>query len=195
MSGRRRSAVAAVGASAAAAMAAPALVFAANVIFNPSFGHGLHGWRSAVVARGSLSGYPHVSAPRTPVEPLLKCERSQRHHSYLQMDVPGGSAAYVEQSVIVPLNPTHLKFRAWGDLEPVKVTVSIVNGLRVRRLLSFTAPTLRASPIACSKRKPVTESAGVARYAGQAVGVRIEATARGATGTLVDFDSFMLAGR
>jgi hypothetical protein len=28
--------------------------------------------------------------------------------------------AYVEQEIIVPVNPGRLTFRTWGDLEPVK---------------------------------------------------------------------------
>jgi hypothetical protein len=132
---------------------------------------------------------------RTPLEPVLKCERAQRHHPYLQFDVPGGADGYVEQSIIVPVNPARLRFRTWGDLEPVTATVSIVNGLTVHHLLSYRPPALRASPGSCSHSKPTTKSLDLRRYAGQAVALRIEATASGAQGTIADFDSFTLTGR
>jgi hypothetical protein len=192
----RRLTTIAIGALASGAMLLAGPVEAgANVIYNPSFGRGLVGWHTGVISRGIYPGYPHVSVLRTPAEPVLKCERAQKHHPYLQFDVPGGSSGYVEQSIIVPVRPGRLSFRTWGDLEAVQATISIVNGLTVRRLLSFKPPTLRATPTSCSHLKPITKSLNLARYAGQAVGLRIQATAHGAHGTIVDFDSFMLSGR
>jgi hypothetical protein len=189
----RRIALAALAIS--TVFAADSAVVGANVIYDPNFGHGLHGWRTVVIAHGTTPGYPHVSVLRTPPEALLKCERRQRHHSYLQMDVPTAANAYVEQSIIVPASPGRLRFRTWGDLEPVKASISIVNGTVAHRLLSFTPPLLRATPTTCSHRKPLTVSLNVARWAGQAVGVRIQASARAAAGTIADFDSFELSGR
>jgi len=177
----------------AAAVALP-VASAANVIYNGGFGHGLRGWQTVVVARGIYPGYPRVSVRHTPPRPILKCRRARRGRPYLQMDVPGGANAYVEQSIIVPVRPGRLTVRAWGDLEPVRATVSIVNGPRVNKLISFLAPQLRAGPSGCSGRRPVTESLSMSRYAGQAVGLRIQATAQGPPGALVDFDQLALAG-
>jgi hypothetical protein len=111
------------------------------------------------------------------------------------MEVPGGSAAYIEQSMIIPVNPGRLTFRTWGDLEPVTATLSIVDGPAVHRLLSFMPPGLRASPGSCSHRQPITESVNMARYAGQNLGIRIQATARGVQGAIADFDAFQLTER
>jgi hypothetical protein len=186
----------AIGALAGGVLAVAAgLAAAANVIYNPSFGHGLRGWHTMVLARGIAPGYPRISVLRTPPEPILKCERSHRHRPYLQMEVPGGAAGYFEQSIIVPVRPGRLTFRTWGDLEPVKATVSIADGTVVHRLLSFSPPTLRASPTTCSHLKPIIKSLNVKRYAGQAVGLRIQATAGGTQGTTVDFDNFALSAR
>jgi hypothetical protein len=173
-------------------VAAPAAGGGPNAIYNPDFAHGLRGWRAVVVARGTDPGYPHISAPRAPLEPLLKCERGQRGHPYLELNVPAGSDGYVEQDIIVPVNPGRLTFRAWGGLEPVKASISIVDGPIVHRLLSYTPPALQATPTSCSSHKPVTESLNISRYAGQAVGLRIEATAIGLTGTVVDLDNVVL---
>ena len=170
------------------------LAAGANAIYNGGFGHGLRGWRTVVVTRGIYPGYPHVLVLHTPPRPILKCRRARRGRPYLQMDVPGGANAYVEQSIIVPVRPGRLTFRTWGDLGPVRATISVVNGPHVKNLISYVAPQLRASPTSCSGRKPVTESLSMSRYAGQAVGLRIQATAQGAQGALVDFDQLALGG-
>jgi hypothetical protein len=187
----------------------------ANVIYDGGFGHGLHGWLTKVLARGSQPGFPHVSVVRSPPQPLLRCNLRQRGHPYLQLDVPAGASAYVEQSIIVPVRPTHLTLRAWGDLEPVQAVVSIVNGTVPHPLRTFSPPLLRAplpvllpavppppapgssAPrVRCSGRKPVTLSLDVSRWSGQAVGLRVRASGgRGATGTLAAFDNFELGAR
>jgi hypothetical protein len=165
-----------------------------NVIYNPSFHNGLSGWRTAVLARGTDPGYPRVSVARTPTEPLLKCDKAQKGHPYLELDVPAGAGAFVEQDIIVPVNPGRLTLRTWGDLEPVKASVSIVDGPSVHRLLSYTPPVLQASPVGCSGRKPITESLNMSRYAGQAVGLRIQATSQGTAGTALNLDNVALNG-
>ena len=174
------------------ALARPA---AANVIFNPSFGSGLSGWRTIVLAKGREPGYPHVLMLTTPREPLLKCDRAQTHHHFLQLNVPAGAAAFVEQSIIIPVRPSRLTFRTWGQLERVNVTVSIVSGPLVHRLLSYAPPPLGASPSGCSGKRPLTESLDVGHYAGQAVGLRVQATSQALSGALADFDSFSLGAR
>jgi hypothetical protein len=175
-------------------MVAEASAGGPNVIYNPSFHHGLSGWRTAVLARGTDPGYPRVSVPRTLAEPILKCDKAQKGRPYLELDVPAGAAAYVEQDIIVPVNPGRLTFRTWGDLEPVKASISIVDGPIVHRLLSYSPPALQASPVGCSGLKPITESLNMSRYAGQAVGLRIQATSQAATGTALDLDNLALNG-
>jgi hypothetical protein len=166
-----------------------------NVIYNSSFAHGLRGWRTAVLARGSDPGYPRFSALRTPAEPGLKCDKGQKGHPYLELNVPAGASGYVEQDIIVPVNPGRLTFRTWGDLEAVKASVSIVDGPIVHRLLSYTPPALQAaSPTGCSGSKPITESLSMTHYAGQAVGVRIQASSPDPTGAGVNLDDFALSG-
>jgi hypothetical protein len=176
----------------AVSVTAQAAVAEANVIYNPNFSHGLRGWRAAVVAHGTDAGFPHISVVHTAPEPMLKCDKAQRAHPYLEIDVPGGADGYVEQNIIVPVNPGRLTFRTWGGLEPVKVSVSIVDGPLVHQLRSFNPPTLQASPTGCSNAKPITESFNVSRYSGEAVGLRIQATSEDLTGAGVDFDSFAL---
>jgi hypothetical protein len=195
----RRRQLSAIAIGALTMSVAPVMAQAAaggpNAIYNPDFAHGLRGWRTVVVARGTDPGYPHISVPRAPVEPLLKCVRAQRGHPYLELNVPAGSNGYVEQDIIVPVNPGRLTFRTWGDLEPVKATISIVDGPIVHKLLSYTPPPLQATPTSCSSHRPITESLDISRYAGQAVGLRIQATAIGLTGTVVDLDNVGLGGR
>jgi hypothetical protein len=175
-------------------VAAVAAAGGPNVIYNSSFSHGLRGWRTAVLARGSDPGYPRISVLRAPVEPMLQCDKGQKGHPYLELNVPDGASGYVEQDIIVPVNPGRLTFRTWGDLEPVKASVSIVDGPIVHRLLSYTPPDLEASPSGCSGVKPITESLNMGRYAGEAVGLRIQASSQEPSGTAVDVDDFQLNG-
>jgi hypothetical protein len=77
----------------------------------------------------------------------------------------------------------------------VNVTVSIVSGPFVHRLLSYAPPPLGASPSGCSGKRPLTESLDVGHYAGQAVGLRVQATSQALSGALADFDSFSLGVR
>jgi len=177
------------------ATAAEAFAAGPNAIYNGAFGHGLHGWRVVTVAPGTLPGYPRISVVQTPREPILKCERKQRNHPFLQMNVPDGANGYVEQDIILPAAPGQLRFRAWGDLEPVKVAVSLVAGPIIHRLLTFTVPALLANPSTCSGGRPFAESLNVARYAGEAVGLRVRATSHGAEGAIADFDDFVLGER
>jgi hypothetical protein len=199
---------------AVAAAAVPVICFGpaatsagANVIYDGGFGHGLNGWLTKVLARGSQPGFPHVFVVHSPPEAVLKCNRAQRGHPYLQFDVPAGASAYVEQSIIVPVGAGRLTLRAWGDLEPVSAVVSIVNGTVPHPLRSFTPPLLRqvlppapaaapapvAAPrVTCSHRKPLFLSFDVSRWRGQAVGLRVRASGRGAAGTIADFDWFSL---
>jgi hypothetical protein len=186
--------IAAVAASTALTVAqAPAA--GPNVIYNPSFASGLRGWRTVVVAKGRDPGYPHILALSTPREPLQKCDGAQRHHPFLQLNVPAGASGYVEQGIIVPVTPGRLTFRTWGQLERVNVTVSVTSGPFVHRLLSYAPPLLEASPSRCSGMRPLTESLNVTRYAGQAVGLRIQASSQGLNGAIADFDTFILAAR
>jgi hypothetical protein len=171
------------------AIAAPAR---ANVIFNPSFAQGLEGWKAVAQAKGALPGYPHILALKRVFEPLRKCDRSQRGHPFLQLNVPAGSAAYVEQGIIVPAHPGHLRFRTWGGRAPVKVTVSIRSGPFAHPLLTFTTPALLAGPAGCSKMRPRIVSLKMGRFAGQAVALRIRATAQGSDAAFADFDGFEL---
>jgi hypothetical protein len=175
-------------------LGSPALA-GTNVIYNASFANGLRGWRTIVLAKGTEPGYPHILVLATPFEPLLKCERSQRGHRFLQLNVPAGASASVEQSIIVPVNPGHLTLRAWGQLEPVKVTISLLSGPFAHRLATFTPPPLQASPSTCSKRKPLRESLSIARYAGQALSLRIQASSHALSGAIADFDRLSLEAR
>jgi hypothetical protein len=180
----------------------------ANVIFNGGFGHGLQGWLTKVLARGSKPGFPHVFVAHSAPQPLPRCNRPRRGHPYLQLDVPAGASAYVEQSIIVPVRPARLTLRAWGDLEPVQAVVSIVDGTVPHPLRTFTPPPLRAAApagpsappssapaVRCSGLKPITLSLDVSRWSGQAVGLRVRASGRGGAGSLADFDSFQLGAR
>jgi hypothetical protein len=45
-----------------------------------------------------------------------------------------------------------------------------------------------------SCRKPITESLNITRYAGQAVGLWIQATSQAAAGTVLSLDNFVLSG-
>ena len=179
----------AVAAVLSLAFAAPAR---ANAINNPSFAQGLEGWKAVAQAKGALPGYPHILALEKPVQPLGRCDRSLRGHPFLQLNVPAGAAAYVEQGIIVPVHPGHLRFVVWGGRAPVKVTVSIRSGPFAHPLLTFTAPALLASPAGCSKLRPRTLSFRMARFAGQAVALRIRATSQGTEAAFADFNGFEL---
>jgi hypothetical protein len=48
--------------------------------------------------------------------------------------------------------------------------------------------------VGCSGSKPITESLNMSRYAGQAVGLRIQATSQGAAGTALNLDNCALGG-
>jgi hypothetical protein len=171
------------------ALAGPAR---ANAIYNPSFTQGLEGWKAVAQAKGTLPGYPHILALKRLFAPMRKCDRSQRGHAFLQLNVPAGAAAFVEQGIIVPVHPGHLRFRTWGGRAAVKVRVSILSGPFLHPQLTFTAPALLASPTSCSKLRPRTVSLNMDRFAGQAVALRIRATSQGTEAAFADFDSFEL---
>jgi hypothetical protein len=186
---RRRSGALAVAAALGLGLAAPAR---ANVIFNPSFARGLEGWKAVAQAKGALPGYPHILALKRLAAPLRRCDRAQRGHPFLQLNVPAGAAAYVEQGIIVPVHPRRLRFVAWGGRAPVKVVVSIRSGPFGHRLLTFAPPALLGSPTGCSKLRPRTVSLKVGGFAGQAVALRIRATSQGSEAAFADFTGFEL---
>jgi hypothetical protein len=64
---------------------------------------------------------------------MLKCDKAQKAHPYVELNVPDGASGYVEQNIIVPVNPGRLTFRTWGNLEAVMASVSIVDGPTVHR--------------------------------------------------------------
>jgi hypothetical protein len=102
----------------------------------------------------------------------------------------------VQQQLSVPAAPGPLTFRTWGNLEPVQVTVSAVTvatGM-AHPLLAYSPPTLQGSMGSCSGLKPIPESLSLAAYAGQTIGLRLEATSSGTAGTIADFDDFALTG-
>jgi hypothetical protein len=185
----RRSAALAVATALSLALAAPSR---ANVIFNPSFAQGLEGWNTVVQSKGALPGYPHILALKRLFAPVRKCDRAQRGHSFLQLNVPAGAAAYVEQEIIVPVHPGRLRFVTWGGHAPVKVTVSIHSGPFGRRLLTLTPPALLVSPTDCSKLRPRAVSLKMGGFSGQAVALRIRATSQGTEAAFADFTSFDL---
>ena len=164
----------------------------ANVIYNPSFAQGLEGWKAVAQAKGALPGYPHILALKKPVAPLGRCDRSLRGHPFLQLNVPAGAAAYVEQGIIVPVHPRHLRFVTWGGRAPVRVTVSIRSGPFARPLLTFAAPALLTSPTGCAKLRPRALSFPMGRFAGQAVALRVRATSQGTEAAFADFNRFEL---
>jgi hypothetical protein len=159
-----------------------------NVISNGEFSQGLTGWTTQVV--GPYAGYPHFH-----VSTEAKCEPAQQGKPFLEIDVPGGARGYVQQQIAVPAAPGPLTFRTWGNLEPVQVTISAVTSDGVAHsLLAYSPPTLQGTVVSCSGLKPIPESLNVAAYAGQTIGLRLEATSTGHDGTIADFDDFSLIG-
>jgi len=168
-----------------------------NAITNGNFSAGLRGWSPEVVATGEFSGYPKI-AVATPNSPgwswMHQCDRSQGTKPFLSIDVPGGAAGYVQQQLSVPSKPGRLTFRTWGNLDPVQVTISIVtvrDGV-VRKVLSYSPPTLQSTPASCSGRGPVTKTVSVSAFAGQKIDLRVQATSSEENGTIADFDNFTL---
>ena len=184
----RRSPQRAAAVASAALLATVGTAAAANLIKNPKFASGLRHWRTGVVSSGSFPGYPHIA-----VATATHCTPAKPH---LEIDVPGGADGWAEQQLKVPRSPGRLKFLTWGNLDPVHATVSIVttNGV-MHTLLSYTPPTLQASPTTCTHKKPVRESLSLKAFAGQKVELRLEASSTGIDGTIVDFDNFSLSGR
>lgn len=161
-----------------------------NVISNGEFSQGITGWTTQVLAQGQYAGYPHFR-----VITEAKCEPAQQGNPFLEIDVPGGARGYVQQQIAVPAAPGPLTFRTWGNLEPVQVTISAVTSDGVAHsLLAYSPPTLQGSVVGCSSLKPIPESLDVAAYAGQTIGLRLEATSTGHDGTIADFDNFSLVG-
>ncbi len=161
----------------------------ANAIANGEFSEGLTGWTTQVISPGSYFGYPHFRVINE-----AKCEPAQSGNRFLEIDVPGNAAGYVQQQIAVPASPGPLTFRTWGNLEAVQVTISAVTVAdnAVHTLLSYSPPTLQATPSTCSSSKPVSESLDVSAYAGKTIDLRLQATASGHDGTIADFDDFAL---
>lgn len=164
------------------------------MLYNGSFTHGLSGWRTGVLSHGADPGYPHVVVLPA-AEPLRKCLRAHRGQRALQLNVPAGASGYVEQSIIVPVRPSRLTLRAWDQLAPVTVTVSVLSGPFVHRLLAFAPPPLLKGTSTCSGARPSIASASVGSFAGQAVGLRIRAESKSPTGAIAGIEDVTLEAR
>lgn len=174
----------------ALAAAAPANA-ESNAVQNGEFVGSLEGWSTVVVSEGSFAGYPHIkSATGVPCDAALSAQ------TFLSMDVPGGADGYVQQQITVPSSSPPLTFLAWGNLEPVQVTIDAVSGSNVTELLRITPPALQSGPDGetCTGAVPAHESVNLAAFAGQTVGLRVEATSVGFNGTLTGLTDFSLAG-
>jgi hypothetical protein len=161
-------------------------------------------WSKGVVSRGQDgAGYPRIgvgalnsTASGESWSWMQKCARSQGGKPFAFIDAPGGADGYIQQQLKVPRSPGKLKFRTWGNLQPAVVTISIVAGGRVHRVLSYSPPPLQGNRAnGCSGRRPVTRAVNVAAYAGKVVRLRVEATSTGFAGTIADFDGFSLRRR
>lgn len=170
----------AIGAQAAAS---------SNAITNGDFSQGLSGWTKGVVAKGSFSGYPNIA-----VSTISRCDPSQAaSNPFLIMDVPGGAKGYLDQRITVPASGGTLSFLTWGNLQPVKTTISAVTSAGTTTLLAYTPPPLQATVATCTKAKPVTKSIDMSAFEGRTVTLRIESTSTGSDGTIADFDDFRLS--
>lgn len=174
---------------------------ASDVIANATFTDGLAHWSTTAVSAGQFAteGYPRIGVGALHSKTgawswMAKCDRSQGTRPFLYLDVPGGATGYVQQQIDVPRKPSKLTFLTWGNLQPTEVTVSIVAANRVVHVLRYSPPPLQGENAqGCSGKRPVTKAIRVRAFAGQKVGLRIEATSQGVTGTIADFDDFSLS--
>jgi hypothetical protein len=187
--------------AAAALPVSGALAATPNVVANGSFTAGLAHWSKGTVSRGQDgAGYPRIGVGRLKSTSsgeswswMQQCARSQGNKPFAFIDAPGGADGYIQQKLKVPRSPSRLRFRTWGNLQPTQVTISIVAGGQVHRVLSYSPPTLQGTRAnGCSGKRPVTMSVSVAAFARKTVSVRVEATSTGFAGTIADFDSFSL---
>jgi hypothetical protein len=198
---RRRFALAALAAALPVAAAGAATT---NVVANASFTAGLAHWSKRVVSRGQDGvGYPRIAVgalnSTTSGETwtwMQECARSQGSKPFAFIDAPGGADGYFQQQLKVPRSPGRLKFRTWGNLQPTEVTISIVAGGQVHRVLTYSPPSLQGNRAnGCSGKRPQAKSVNVAAYARKTVKLRVEATSAGSVGTIADFDNFSLSRR
>jgi len=133
----------------------------------------------------------------------MTCDPLSTGTPYLAEDVPGGSGtasdAYVQQTITVPQSPGNLTFTSWGNLDPATATISIVTSDNVvHQALQFTPPPMQSGTgSTCTGSSPVNESIDMSAYAGQTVGLRIEAANANNgpddyDGTFANFDYFSL---
>ncbi len=143
-----------------------------------------------MVSEGAFIGYPHITAGSG-----ANCDVAQAGIPHLGIDVPGGAEGYVEQLVKVPAHGATLSFLAWGSLEPVSVGVIAVTGGVPHKLLEFSpSPIEGPGEGECSGKGPVKQTVDMAAYAGQEVGLRIEATSSGYNGTFANITDIALVG-
>lgn len=168
--------------------AAPALG-AGNAIRNGDFSAGMAEWPVTVRSEGMYSGYPKIE-----IDTNDGCATGRTGDAYLKFDVPGHADGYVQQEITVPAHPGPLTFLTWGNVEPPAVTISAVTAGNVaHELSSYSPPALETGAHACSGASPVTQEVSLAAYAGQTIGLRIEATSAGDEGTIAGIDNLVLA--
>ena len=159
-----------------------------NPIKNGDFSSGLANWSTGVLSEGSFSGFPHITS-----EIGTNCAPSLAGKSHVQIDVPGGADGYVEQLIKVPAEPGSLTFLAWGNLDPVNVTISAVVEGTPKPLSQFVPVSLESGEGECSGATPEKGSVGLSAYAGKEIGLRVEATAGGIDGTIAGLTDFEIA--
>lgn len=106
--------------SAGAALAAASK----NAITNGMFSHGLKGWSTGRTAGGQVEvGNANNAAQGWSW--MAKCAKFQGNKPFLAENVPQGASGYAQQTVKVPHDGV-LKFRTWGNLDPVVATVGVI---------------------------------------------------------------------
>lgn len=166
-----------------------------NVIKNGDFTHGQRHWSFTPVRRsGPYPGVVVATANTGGWSWMYQCGQFQGTKPFLALDVPSPSYGYVQQAVRVP-HKGLLTFETWGNLEPTKVTISVVTVSNhvVHKVLTYSPPDVQGNdPNGCSGQGPVIESVNLAKFGGKKVMLRIAARANGNDGTFADFDHFVL---
>jgi hypothetical protein len=201
-SGPGRRARCAVAALAAGVLPlATAQAASTNAVANSGFTAGLAHWSKGVVSHGSGgTTYPEIGVGAENSTKsgedwswMATCAKFQGTKPFAFIDAPSGAAGYIQQQIKVPHSPSKLTFRTWNNLQPTKVTVTIIAGGATHTVLTYTPPSLQSdSGSGCTGKRAATKSIKVSSFAGKTIILRLGVTSTGYDGTIADFDSFSL---
>jgi hypothetical protein len=124
-----------------------------------------------------------------------RCVPAQNGNPFVYLNVYSNRVGSFSQSFKVPASAKTLSYRVWGNLDPVRVTVSL-GGTTLDTFVPASTETLRdpQDPYSayCNGTTDTTKRYDISSFAGKKVTLSISGTATGNNGTFANFDDFQV---